>query len=202
MLDLERFRAGGEIRALGTADELDNYIYLVAGCVGEFWTRVCVRRVKGFSARSLDEMRELGVAYGKGLQLVNILRDVRDDLRNGRCYLPKEELEPLGVKLVRMPERGQAVQPVVDHWLARAEQGISAGIEYACALRSWRLRLATVLPALIGARTLALLREAGPEVWQRRVKVTRPEVRGVLVKMLLTGASPASIRRTFAKLST
>jgi len=82
-LDLERFDASTStstststsIRALTTAAELDEYTYLVAGCVGEFWTRLCFAHVKNFSERSESEMRELGVRYGQGLQLVNILRD-------------------------------------------------------------------------------------------------------------------------------
>ncbi len=41
MLDLERFDNPKEVRVLGTAADLDEYTYLVAGCVGEFWTRLC-----------------------------------------------------------------------------------------------------------------------------------------------------------------
>src|SRR6266700_700344 len=43
MLDLQRFDNPQEIPALGTAADLDEYTYLVAGCVGEFWTRLCFR---------------------------------------------------------------------------------------------------------------------------------------------------------------
>ena len=42
-------------------------------------------------------MRALGVQYGQGLQLVNILRDAGDDLRKGRCYFPADELDSLGL---------------------------------------------------------------------------------------------------------
>src|SRR4051812_10045577 len=47
-LDLERFGPGNEIRSLKNAAELDEYTYLVAGCVGEFWTRLCFAHVKNF----------------------------------------------------------------------------------------------------------------------------------------------------------
>src|SRR4030095_12736976 len=49
MLDLQRFDNSQEIRALSTAAELDEYTYLVAGCVGEFWTRVGFRHVRQFA---------------------------------------------------------------------------------------------------------------------------------------------------------
>jgi len=183
-LDLQRFGAGNEIRALKNAAELDEYTYLVAGCVGEFWTRLCFAQVKNFSARPESEMSALGVRYGQGLQLINILRDAGDDLRNGRCYFPADELDSLGLtpsQILRDPPR---IEPVLDKWREKAERGIEAGREYADTIRSRRVRFATALPAKIGAQTLALLREAGAGALTRRIKVPRGEVR----KMILSSA--------------
>src|ERR1044071_4655251 len=75
MLDLDRFADTSEIRALITAGNLDEYTYLVAGCVGEFWTRLCFRHVRRFADSSEEQMLALGKAYGMGLQLINVLRD-------------------------------------------------------------------------------------------------------------------------------
>src|SRR5947207_7447468 len=74
LLDLHRFDNPEEIRALRTAADLDEYTYLVAGCVGEFWTRLCFRHVRKFATLNEDEMLTLGKAYGVALQLINILR--------------------------------------------------------------------------------------------------------------------------------
>jgi farnesyl-diphosphate farnesyltransferase len=172
---------------------LDEYTYLVAGCVGEFWTRLCFAHVKNFSDRSEEEMRELGVRYGQGLQLINILRDAGDDLRQGRCYLPADELESLGLapgEILRDPTR---IEPILKNWRHKAEEGIEAGIDYAGAIRNRRVRFATALPALIGARTLALLRDVRSDAIRRRVKVSRPEVRKIILSTAL--ASPRSLRR-------
>ena len=198
-LDLERFGTGKELHALQNAGELDEYTYLVAGCVGEFWTRLCFRHVRNFSARSEAEMRELGIHYGKGLQLINILRDAGDDLRNGRCYFPADELESAGIAPAEIRRDPSRVEPVMARWREKAEQGIEAGIEYATAIRNRRVRFATALPAMIGARTLALLRETGPDALDRKVKIPRGEVR----KLILSGAlaSPRSLRAKFEKLS-
>ena len=204
MLDLERFGGGTStststsIKALQTSAELDEYTYLVAGCVGEFWTRICFAHVANFSERPESEMGELGVQYGQGLQLINILRDAGTDLRHGRCYLPADELQALGIapeKLLRDPAR---VFPIVQKWREKAEQRVAAGIDYACAIPNRRIRFATALPALIGARTLALLRDAGTEVFDVRVKVPRSEVRKMILAAAL--ASPRSLRRAFQKL--
>jgi farnesyl-diphosphate farnesyltransferase len=194
-LDLERFGASGETRALANAAELDEYTYLVAGCVGEFWTRLCFAHVKRFSDRAKAEMRELGVLYGQGLQLVNILRDAGNDLRQGRCYFPADELHSLGMaagEILREPARAL---PVVEKWREKAEHGVEAGIEYACGIRNRRVRFATALPALIGVRTLALLRVAGPEIFERKIKVSRAEVRKMISASAF--ASPRSLRASF-----
>jgi len=82
-LDLVRF-AGASVEhivALRTEAELDDYTYRVAGCVGEFWTKIC--RAHLFPGARLDDAFLLAnaVRFGKGLQLVNILRDLAEDLR-------------------------------------------------------------------------------------------------------------------------
>ena len=199
-LDLERFGASTStsIKALREAAELDEYTYLVAGCVGEFWTRLCFDHVKNFTVRSEAEMRDLGIRYGQGLQLINILRDAGDDLRQGRCYFPADELESLGLAPAQILSAPARVEAVMANWREKAEQGITAGIEYASSIRNRRVRFATALPAMIGARTLALLREAGPEAFRRKIKVPRAEVRKMILSAAL--ASPRSLRAKFAKL--
>ena len=200
-LDVQRFGDPQQVNALVTAADLDRYTYLVAGCVGEFWTNICLLHLPVFSTRGREEMVQLGIDYGKGLQLINILRDMGADMATGRCYLPAEELCSLGVNAADLRRDTARVQPVIDEWRERAEKGITAGVEYSCAIKPWRVRLATVLPALIGARTLALLRDAGPESFDTRIKVPRSEVRRILLKMLASFASPRAIRSTFQELS-
>ena len=200
-LDLERFGGGASagIAALSTAAELDEYTYLVAGGVGEFWTRICFAHVANFSKRPETEMREWGIQYGQGLQLINILRDAGDDLRHGRCYFPADELQSLGIAPEKVLHEPARVAPLLEKWRQKAERGLEAGIDYACAIRNRRIRFATALPALIGARTLALLRDVvGAEVFEVRVKVPRDEVRKMMLRSAF--ASPKSLRAMFQKL--
>jgi farnesyl-diphosphate farnesyltransferase len=188
-LDLERFDNPHEIRALGTAADLDEYTYLVAGCVGEFWTRLCFRHVRNFASRSEDEMSALGKRYGMALQLINVLRDAGSDLRAGRCYFPEYELSAahlIASQILSEPER---FQPIYRTWLEKAKGGLEYGMQYSRAIENRRVRVATVLPALIGARTLALLEMAGPTALQRTVKVPRREVRAMIASLLTTLAS-------------
>src|SRR6266404_807077 len=173
LLDLERFRDPKQLVDLETAADLDEYTYLVAGSAGEFWTRLCFHHLRKFSTRSESDMLELGKRYGQGLQLINILRDAGDDLRAGRCYFPNEEIVATAMEPSQIVREPQRFRPIYRKWLGKAEQGIKAGVDYSNSIRNRRVRIATVLPALIGARTLALLREAGATMLHRHIKVSR-----------------------------
>ena len=98
--DLRTFpdERSGDIAALATLDELDRYTWLVAGCVGEFWTKMIYLHLPGTLDPAVQEtMRRQGVRFGKALQLVNVLRDCGKDLRIGRCYLPAPMLAQAGL---------------------------------------------------------------------------------------------------------
>jgi len=199
MLDLQRFNHPGEVRALATAAELDEYTYLVAGCVGEFWTRLCFRHIRNFADRSQEQMLTLGRRYGMGLQLINIVRDAGADLRAGRCYFPRCELDAAHLAASEILAQPECFQPVYRMWVAKAKAGLESGVEYSRAIRNRRVRGATVLPALIGARTLALLEEAGPRALQQIVKVPRSEVRGMILRLVAALAARRTIDAMFAR---
>ena len=146
-------------------------------------------------------MLTLGVQFGKGLQLVNILRDAGSDLKAGRCYLPADELHSLGLTPGEILAKPARVESIVRQWHEKAESGMIAGLAYACAINQRRVRFATVLPALIGARTLSLMQAAGSNVFEQTVKVPRAEVRKIMSCAALSFASRSSLRRLFARLS-
>jgi len=77
------------VQTYPTFDRLREYCYRVAGTVGLTCTHVF-----GFSdARALDLAEKLGLAF----QLTNIIRDVHEDYKLGRVYLPEEDLQRYGV---------------------------------------------------------------------------------------------------------
>ena len=201
ILDLERFRNPKQIVALETSAQLDEYTYLVAGSAGEFWTRLCFRHLPKFTVRSEDEMLGMAKRYGMGLQLINILRDAGADLRTGRCYFPNEDLAVAAMEpsqILREPER---FQPIYRKWREKAERGIEAGLQYARAIRNRRVRTATVLPALIGTRTLALLRDAGATALRRHIKVPRRKVRAIVASFIFGFGSRSRIESLYRELS-
>ena len=190
-LDLQRFARASASRlvALHTDAELDDYTYRVAGCVGEFWTKMC--RAHLFPHAALDDAFLLanGVRFGKGLQLVNILRDLPRDLRQGRCYLPAERLATvaLGPEDLLQPNSEPRLRLLYHEYLGRAAEHLDAGWAYTQALprRSVRVRLACAWPILIGCETLNLLRAGNPLDSAQRIKVSRQRVRQLMFKSVL-----------------
>ena len=197
MLDLQCFDNPQEIRALSTAADLDEYTYLVAGSVGEFWTRLCFRHIRQFASRTEDEMLALGKHYGMALQLINVLRDAGSDLQTGRCYFPEYDLNAAHLTPSQILSEPERFQPIYRTWLEKAKTGLRSGMEYSRAIKNRRVRAATVLPALIGARTLALLTATGPAALHRILKIPRAEVRAMILSLGLTLASRRRIDAMF-----
>lgn len=178
-LDLQRFPDAEHLRSLATAAELDGYTWLVAGCVGEFWTAICAAELPGVFTRTEPEMTTLGGRFGKGLQLINILRDQAGDAAIGRCYLPAERLRAAGLP-------GAVVWPAADWrpWqtvrrglIAQAREFLADGWTYAASQRSIRLRFATLMPLLIGEGTLTRMEALPADGPPAAVKVSRREVK-------------------------
>ena len=69
---------------------LEHYCHLVAGVVGEVASNIF--------GRSSDATRQYAHKLGLAMQLTNIIRDVGDDARRGRIYLPVSELQRFDVK--------------------------------------------------------------------------------------------------------
>ncbi len=164
-LDLERFASASRENPVALTDDaaLEDYAWRVAGCVGAFWTKLGFLTLEErFSKTPQSELLANGIAYGKGLQLVNILRDLAADLATGRCYLP-----------VADPHDSCELVACHARWLERAGEWVGEGEIYAKLLCSRRLRAATALPALLARKTLEPLRGATWVALQTRTKIPR-----------------------------
>ena len=77
------------VRRYHTFAELRRYCYSVASTVG-------LVSIEIFGYRDVQEARQHAEDLGIALQLTNILRDIREDARRDRIYIPTEELERFG----------------------------------------------------------------------------------------------------------
>jgi farnesyl-diphosphate farnesyltransferase len=87
-------------RRNGLADmrELDHYCYVVAGVVGEMLTELFCDHCPKVNEHC-GELRRLAPSFGQGLHMTNILKDIWDDHRKGRCWLPRDRFQAMGLDL-------------------------------------------------------------------------------------------------------
>ena len=130
-------------RGYATFDELVWYCRCVAGSIG----RLCLGV---FSCRPDPRGPGYADALGIALQQTNVLRDVREDLTNGRVYLPQEDLDRFGVTL-ELDESGALADP--DGGLAAL---VRAGCERAQTWYDDGLRLVPLLDRRSAACCLAM----------------------------------------------
>ncbi|CBE69995.1 Farnesyl-diphosphate farnesyltransferase [Candidatus Methylomirabilis oxygeniifera] len=208
VMDLAAFPGedGERLVSLETRADLDRYTYYVAGCVGEFWTDIHLAHRPSLAGWDREVMRRRGVRFGKGLQMTNVLRDLSKDLRIGRCYLPRQELNALGLQPADLlnPSAIAKVKPLLYSLLALALEHYQEGWAYTLAIprREVRMRLACVLPLFIGLKTLALLARS-PNLLDPSVviKVSRGAVYGIMARSLVLIGSDGALDRYYRRLS-
>ncbi|MEX2580961.1 MAG: phytoene/squalene synthase family protein [Verrucomicrobiales bacterium] len=164
--------------ACETGDDLLRYTYRVAGCVGEFWTKIGFANL-GERFAPPDRATDMligGRKLGQALQLINVLRDLHEDLPQGRCYLPAEDLRAAGWDGSAAPTTGE-LEPVFAKWLATCRRLLGESEGYAGDVRHRRVRFCTRLPKLLAEKTADRLALAGVErVVREKIKVPRSEV--------------------------
>ncbi len=194
-MDLTVFpgKSAEDLRALKTLEDLDRYTYYVAGCVGEFWTDLMCAHRRALSAWNVREMSEVGVRFGKGLQLTNIVKDVAHDLQRGRCYVPEPMLQEAGLKPHDLLDQQNLprFRPVLSKLVRTAVEHLDQGWLYTMAIPRYetRLRLSCMWPILSAGESLKLVMTSpdllNPAV---KVKIPRSKVYQIMALTTLTGA--------------
>ena len=206
IMDLQRFgiaREGGNISSLQSEEELDDYTFRVAGCVGVFWTKMSLAHMMKLSKEKEELFFENGIRFGKALQMINILRDIPEDLRFGRCYIPGHRLEEHGLTPNDLLDSSNIAKfrPLYDTYLDLTSEHLDAAVEYIRMIpdRQLRLKAASMLPVLIGQRTVTLLREGNILDSEEKIKITRDEMKGYFKKLLRALIIPGGVQRLLAK---
>lgn len=164
--------------ALQTPADLLLYAYRVAGTVGLMMARVLGAQ----DLQALAFAMDLGIA----MQLTNIARDVHEDARRGRLYLPQSWMEAPEVSASRLvdadPRARKAAEQAVLKLLHLAERYYESGY------RGMRYLPRQVRFAILTARSLYRaigdeIRERPSVIWERRVRVSQAR------KLVLTTGS-------------
>ena len=151
-----------------TFDELKTYCYRVAGVVG----LACVRIWGLEPGADAATAKRLSVDAGCAFQLTNILRDLAEDRRRGRVYLPADELARFGVDPDFTRSGTTAFQNLIDFQIDRAR----GYYQSSAALGDLLTPEGKAIFRFMGrgySQLLERIADAGPDVLVRRVRLSR-----------------------------
>ncbi|MCM8556247.1 phytoene/squalene synthase family protein [Sphingomicrobium sediminis] len=174
-----------------TEEDLLSYCYQVAGAVG-----VMMAQVMGVSrddGDTLDRASDLGLAF----QLANIARDIVDDARVDRSYIPKSWLAEEGIAAIDPDDPGHA--PIVARYrkrLADMADQYRESARVGAARLPLRSRWAILAAANIYGRIAEVAREAGEARWNERISIgKREKLRQVRRALMQSAGRPADFNR-------
>lgn len=174
-----------------TEDEMDDYMFQVAGRVGYLITEVFAYHSPKIKARK-EELMPLSREYGLALQTVNILRGMKKDYERGWVFTPQEFLDEVGLSRDELfkPENEHKALKVVNRLTAKAERHLRHGLEYIAAFptHQHRIRLACMWPLFFAVKTLALSQNNINVIFSE-VKMSRDDVKNIMSKTTLKGWS-------------
>ena len=204
-MDLKYFPGdtASSIQAFPDLATLDLYTYYVAGVVGEFWTKIHKAHMQTWQPQAFRTLCALGVRFGQGLQMTNILKDLGKDLSIGRCYLPTEQLEPLEITMeaLTQPATLQRLRPLIAQLTWHTLEHLDQACQYVQQLpgKAWRLRLSCMWPLLFAVQTLETVYRSevllDPEA---RVKISRGVVYRTMARSLWCLMVPAMFAPYYA----
>jgi phytoene/squalene synthetase len=179
-LDVFGKSVGQVLYGVENNEDFDWYCYSIAGCVGAYWVKIF---------ELSPHLIPAAIAYGKGLQRINILRDVVEDWQRGRVYLPLTDLKKFELDQGPIWE-GKRWKEYRQAYCAETERLLQQGAQFCKALPyfSWRLKWASAMPLQIGFKTLELLKYS--DDWSKPLKISRSEVKKLMLKTALETPLP------------
>lgn len=160
-----------------TFEQMEHYCELVAGSVGEMLLPVLHHDPD-------ERIAEAGITLGKAMQIVNIVRDVGEDLNRGRVYLPKEWLDKYGVTSADMDNKTihEGFISLIQALMDKSEQWFNEGM-YGLDTYPPSSAMAIELAAVMYAAILKEVRRNKYDVYTKRAFVKDSTKGAIFMKM-------------------
>jgi phytoene/squalene synthetase/2-polyprenyl-6-methoxyphenol hydroxylase-like FAD-dependent oxidoreductase len=201
-------RAGPDgLLALHTPEDLERYCYFVAGTVGHLLTDLFVYHLGPMSPPVRLALRENAEAFGMGLQLVNILKDITDDRARSVSFVPRTLAAAQALELDALcdPHNREEAHAAVEPLFATARRLLDRALDYSLAIpaSATGVRLFCLLPLWMAARTLAVAaRNDALFIAGEPVKISRDEVERIIATCSAHAADDAYLRGAYEALWT
>ncbi|MBC7793150.1 MAG: squalene/phytoene synthase family protein [Clostridia bacterium] len=201
MAELSAGRGTAAPNGMTDLDETLRYCHYVAGTVGEMLTSLFI----GYSAKTKQHekfLRKHAGAFGRALQLTNILQDIHADMVRGACWLPRTSLERHGLtpEMLIDPRHGEAALAVLDEMIVVAYREARLAFEYVLAIPKHErgIRTFCLWPLFNAVLTLKALKGNAEVFGKNRVKIKRHTVKVVMAVTAALAKHDRSLRWTFA----
>jgi len=163
---------------LGTMKDLDEYMYFVAGTVGYLLTELFSHYSSRITPNLKQRLTFFAESFGKGLQMVNIIRDMTTDLRRGQSYIPEELLLKYQLDRSTIFEQANAdrARRLFNELVTNAVTHLDKALDYIILLpkEERRIRLFCMLPLFWAMRTLQKIQENTLALLENeKIKVSR-----------------------------
>ncbi len=197
---------------LKTMRDLDEYTYYVAGTVGHLLTALFAHFSKKITPVVMQRLEKFSESFGKGLQMVNIIRDINTDLKRGQSYIPDEILQKyhLTRKSIFEQENSAQAEQMFNELIQMATEHLDNALVYIVNIpkEEARIRLFCLLPFFWAMQTLRLIQENTLSLLKKdSIKISRRTIRIEFLKSLimmfsnrLTIRHYKKIRRDFSQI--
>ena len=188
-----------------TVAEYKEYCYYVAGTVGFMLTDLWHLHAHAVGQREFDRLSAKCQAFGEALQTVNILKDIAWDAEHeNSIYIPAQELaaQGSGHETLLSPSHLEKNHKAVARFIELARADLDDALEYILMIprRSFAVRAFCVLPLLFAYATLRdLSRSRAMLTPGGAVKISRREVRSLMIAGVATILSNRALRRLVAR---
>lgn len=190
---------------LNTMKELDEYMYYVAGTVGYLLTELFSFYSKKITPALNKKLHQLAESFGKGLQLVNIIRDMTTDLRRGQSYIPEELLAKYKLDRDSIFEKQNSLkaQLLFNELILNAVKHLDRAIDYILLIPKEEkgIRLFCMLPVFWAMRTLQKIQENTLALLgNEKIKVPRKMIKKEYYFALINSYSNRLTRRHYERI--
>lgn len=170
-------------KILQSQQHFKKYCYVVAGTIGNLLTDLFFNRINSTDI-CLDHMKKLGVAFGQGLQMTNILKDIFTDAKRDWIYLPNPIFAQFGLDAqmylrIQHPEKNTLV---LRHLIKQTQYCLKKGFLYihGIPVTQPQIRAFCIIALFLSLKTLGELNKNTFLEKEYKNKISRIQVKKIL----------------------
>lgn len=177
---------------LATMQDMNEYCYYVAGCVGEMLAKLFCHYSSEINQHR-EQLLALSTSFGQGLQMTNILKDIWDDAQRDVCWLPQDIFTETGfdLKTLNTSTDNEEFRLGLAHLISIAQKHLKDAMTYTLLIPSDEVGIRNFCLWAIGMAVLTLNKIKQNLAFNdaSQVKITRKSVKATILTTRIIGRS-------------